>query len=213
MILAFSHTSSSSVVLSSLECRFPFFLFPRCLMLAALLKTRWSIGLECEKDAQERTNQKENGCTFSSPPPLPLSPPSPFPTPPPQQLPYPCRTQERSPGRQPECTRHPTFQITVISFYLHSHYHDRTTDLVPGKRIGHPDLHDQVEDHNNKGNDDATGLVPHGESSVGDGVEGEQVEDSIAKEVGREDSAGHHAGGVAQPGNDLSDKNCCGNVR
>ena len=107
----------------------------------------------------------------------------------------------------------PNLPKTVLSFYLHSQYHDRTTDLVPGKGIGHPDLHDQVEDHSNKGNDDATVLVPHGESSVGDGVEGEQVEDSIAKEVGREDSAGHHAGSVAQPGNDLSDKNCCGNVR
>ena len=93
--------------------------------------------------------------------------------------------------------------VELSASYLHGKDHYSTADLMPSKRIGHPDFCDKVEENNNDNGDGSSGLVSEGEGDVGKGVEGEKIEDPIAKEVGGKHRARHHTCGMAQPGNNL----------
>ena len=77
---------------------------------------------------------------------------------------------------------------------------------MPSKGVGHPDFCNKVEENDNDNGGSAPSLDSEGEDDVGDGVEGEKVEDSVAKEVGGQHCARHHACGMAQPGNNLFER-------
>ena len=87
--------------------------------------------------------------------------------------------------------------------YLHGKDHNSTADLMPGERISHPDFCDKVEENNDDNGGGSSGLVSEGEGDVGKGVEGEKIEDSVAKEMGGKHRPRHHACSMAQPGNNL----------
>ena len=90
-----------------------------------------------------------------------------------------------------------------LASHLHGKDHNSSADLMPSKGVGHPDFCNKVEENDNDNGGSAPSLDSEGEDDVGDGVEGEKVEDSVAKEVGGQHCARHHACGMAQPGNNL----------
>ena len=120
--------------------------------------------------------------------------------------PYPCQIQEKLPGKTEVNLDSFSFRASYSQhIYLHGKDHNSTPDLMPCKRIGHPDFCDKVEENDDDNGGSSPGLVSEGKGNVGEGVEGEKIEDPVAKEMGGKHCARHHACSMAQPGDNLFD--------